>query len=349
MKRIAIGIPSYNESGNIAKITKIIDKGLYSYNLKGYDTVIVNCDNNSDDGTSDVFLSTETKCSKYSIINKKVGKGVNVLSFFKFCFTNEIDYAITLDADLISIQSNWIKKFLEPLLNEGFDYVTPIYKRSRYEGSTTNHFAFPIVYAVTGTPIRQPIAGDFAFNSKFIRLVSKYGYNNAVETYGIDIYMTLIAAANKLNIKQILLDKKIHNPSYNKIEGMFQQVLDATIFTLSVLRKEGKLGISKHTEINTRISMCRTRKFNHKKQAIGYLNKYKIDSINLENEWLRLLSLLINGEEVDKEYLFRVFMYRASLYWLRFERLSAYNCEEKVWDFAYKLLKKGGFYGKNNN
>lgn len=71
MKKIAVCIPSYNESNNIAKITKIIDEGLYRYNKDGFDTVIVNCDNNSEDNTSNIFLNTDTKCSKYSIVNKK--------------------------------------------------------------------------------------------------------------------------------------------------------------------------------------------------------------------------------------------------------------------------------------
>lgn len=44
------------------------------------------------------------------------------------------------------MQPIWIKRFLDPLIENGCDYVTPLYKRSRYEGSTTNHFAFPLIY-----------------------------------------------------------------------------------------------------------------------------------------------------------------------------------------------------------
>ena len=195
MKKIAVCIPSYNESHIISDTLRKIDYELSKY-LKNYEVIIINIDNNSPDGTSNIFKRIPTKCPKLSIITKEIGKGINIIEFFKYCKSNSIDYAVTVDADVKSLKPKWITKFLTKLIHENYDYVTPIYKRSRYEGSTTNHFAFPIVYAITGLPIRQPIAGDFAFNKKFIELVLNYPVNDSIKRYGIDIYMTLIAATN---------------------------------------------------------------------------------------------------------------------------------------------------------
>lgn len=187
-KKIAVCIPSFNESHIIKLTLKKVDQELKKYMAKGYEVIIVNIDNNSPDKTSNIFIETKTECPKSSIITYEGGKGTNVLRFFKYCQENTIDYAVTIDADVKSMKSNWISKFLKPLLNDNYDYITPIYMRSRYEGSTTNHFAFPLVYAITGKPIRQPIAGDFAFNKKFIDIIVNSPINNAVKHYGIDIF-----------------------------------------------------------------------------------------------------------------------------------------------------------------
>jgi len=45
-----VAIPSYNEADSIALPVKQADKGIGSY-FKDMNSVIVNCDNNSSDGT----------------------------------------------------------------------------------------------------------------------------------------------------------------------------------------------------------------------------------------------------------------------------------------------------------
>ena len=90
---------------------------------------------------------------------------------------------------VISMNDNWIHTFLDKLINEKFNYVVPSYKRSRFEGSTTNQFAYPILYALTGKRIRQPIGGDFAFDKNYIDYIIKQPYNDSIKKYGIDIYI----------------------------------------------------------------------------------------------------------------------------------------------------------------
>ena len=199
-KKIAICIPSYNEEDNIERVTKIIDEALFKYH--NYDIKIVLADSASIDNTIEIFKKIKTIHKKDVIRNKEKGKGNNLLSFFKYCDKENIDYALTLDADLKSLKNEWIYKYLDSMINEHYNYVVPIYERSRYEGSTTNHFAYPLVYAITGYNIRQPIAGDFGFDKEFIKMIVNKKYNDSIKRYGIDIYMTLNACINNLKINR---------------------------------------------------------------------------------------------------------------------------------------------------
>ncbi|MBU1089443.1 glycosyl transferase, partial [Patescibacteria group bacterium] len=74
-----IGIPSLNEAGNIAFVTRQIDRGLQKY-FPNYRAAIVNADNFSSDGTAEKFLATKTKTAKIYISTPQgiTGKGFNL-------------------------------------------------------------------------------------------------------------------------------------------------------------------------------------------------------------------------------------------------------------------------------
>ena len=50
-----VGIPSYNEAKTIGYVTRMAGEGLAQY-FPDAKSVIVNCDNNSPDGTKEAFL-----------------------------------------------------------------------------------------------------------------------------------------------------------------------------------------------------------------------------------------------------------------------------------------------------
>ena len=232
MDKIAICLPTYNEAKNIENITKQVDNSLSR--LNNYKSVIVNCDNTSPDETNKIFNLVKTKHKKVSILTSKIGKGQNIINFINYCEINKIDYAFTIDADLKSFEANWIPKMLNELIDDE-DFVCPLYKRSRYEGNTTNHFAVPVIYCLYSKIIRQPIGGDYAFNSRFINTFNYYEKTASIKKYGIDIFMLMCALQNNLKISQIELGHKIHASSVEKVEKIFLDVANAVKECITIL------------------------------------------------------------------------------------------------------------------
>jgi|AntAceMinimDraft_4_1070372.scaffolds.fasta_scaffold16892_4 glycosyltransferase involved in cell wall biosynthesis len=293
--KIAVCIPSLNEKDNIKNITQIIDQGLVDL-ISIYpdaQTEIINFDSNSSDGTPDIFISTETKSSKRSeIIKNAAGKGKNIIEFCRYAVENNIDYCLTIDSDIISATSDWVIKLIKPLINNDADYVTPIYERSRFEGSSTNHFTYPLVYAFTGNVIRQPIAGDFAFTKKIALAIyeNKIHENKSIQRYGIDIFMTLTAISVSGKIYQVDLGKKIHSPSFNKLEYMFPQIASSFLLTVSSVNFIHK-NIS---EVTTKSNILSNLQFLHKKSAQ-----------EMKNNALTILNAVSGLEWADLDLLLR--------------------------------------------
>ncbi len=235
---IIVGIPSYKESGNIAFVSKQVDKGLLKF-FPNKKCLIVNVDNDSPDGTKEAFLGAETITHKIYISTPRgvKGKGRNFHNLFKLSEKVGAKKVMVVDADLKSITPEWVNCFLSPLGKQKMDFVFPYYNRHPYDGTITNHICYPLIYGLLGKDIRQPIGGDFSFSSKLERYWMKKRWNEQIRNYGIDIFMTLNAILGNFKIGRADLGAKIHKPSAPKLDLMFSQVV-YTIFKILLDNKK---------------------------------------------------------------------------------------------------------------
>jgi hypothetical protein len=234
---IVVGIPSYKEADSISFPTDVVSRGLVQH-FPNKSSVIINMDNYSPDDTKKVFLNTPTKIPKVYISTPKgvKGKGNNFLNLFKAAVELRAKAVIVVDADLKSITPSWVRYLGEPLMGR-FDYVTPIYVRHKYDGTITNHIAYPLMRTLFGLRVRQPIGGDFGFSGKLARaFLSEKLWSDKIANFGIDIWMTTIAIARRFNVCQAFLGSpKVHrakDPAAD-LSVMFKQVV-STLFDLMI-------------------------------------------------------------------------------------------------------------------
>jgi len=233
---MAVCIPSYNEADSISYPTTQVDKGLVKY-FGDKSSVIINCDNNSPDNTKQAFLNTKTDAPKIYLSTPSGvrGKGNNLKNLFQKVVDLKVKSVLVVDADLKSITPEWIKHLGEPLFN-GFSYVAPLYVRHKYDGTITNGIAYPLTRTLYGRRVRQPIGGDFGFNGKLgkIYLKSK-AWNEAVASFGIDIWMTTLAINQRVRICQSFMGRpKIHRAKDpgSHLGPMFRQVVGTIFFMM---------------------------------------------------------------------------------------------------------------------
>ncbi len=232
---LIVGIPSYNEAELISYPTQMASEGLVKY-FGDKNSVIINCDNNSRDGTRDAFLKTPTEVPKIYISTPPgvKGKGNNIKNLFKKTLDLGAQAIIVLDADLQSITPRWVKNLGEPLF-EDFGFVAPLYVRHKYDGTITNNIAYPMTRCIYGRRVRQPIGGDFGFSGELAEIYAKQGgWSPAVAEFGIDIWMTTTAMCHDIPICQSFMGRpKIHKPKDpgESLGPMFLQVV-GTIFDI---------------------------------------------------------------------------------------------------------------------
>lgn len=121
MKAVII-LPTYNESGNIEKIIKILEDEVFP-KIKKYDMHILVADDSSPDGTADIVKELMKKYKNLHLnVGEKKGLGAAYVRAMTYSVDElKADVMFEMDADLFH-DPHKIPEFLEKI-DEGFDMV----------------------------------------------------------------------------------------------------------------------------------------------------------------------------------------------------------------------------------
>ncbi len=240
---LLIGIPSYNNARTIGHVVRAVMGGLAKYFPKER-AVIINSDGGSTDGTQDevrrvqiedyrAILTTHPVHPIHKIVTPYhgiPGKGSAFRVIFEAAIKLRAKACAVVDSDLRSITPEWVELLLRPIYEEGFDYVSPLYARHKFDGTITNSIVYPLTRALYGKRVRQPIGGDFGFSGKLAQFyLTQEVWETDVARFGIDIWMTTLAIAEGYKICQSYLGAKIHDAKDpgSDLGPMFTQVISS--------------------------------------------------------------------------------------------------------------------------
>jgi len=241
---IIVGIPSFNNARTIGHVVRAVQGGLAKY-FPDHKAVIVNSDGGSSDGTSDVVHNSSIDDFNAILLHHRVspvskivfpysgipGKGSAFRTIFEIAEVLVAKACAVVEIDLRSITPEWIELLLKPVLVGGYDYVSPLYHRHKFDGTITNSIVYPLTRALYGRRVRQPIGGDFGFSGSLAQYyLTKDVWQTDVARFGIDIWMTTTAIANGFKVTQSFLGAKIHDakdPGAD-LSSMLYQVVSAT-------------------------------------------------------------------------------------------------------------------------
>jgi glycosyltransferase involved in cell wall biosynthesis len=248
--QILCGIPCYNSQATVAHVVRAIETGLRRY-YPDIPSAIVILDSHSSDRTVEAGLSATTAHDQANLLIPRDapmparlvtrlegtrGKGNALRPLFTLAWATGARACATFDSDIRSIQPAWVEHLLGPVLEYGWDHVTPMYVRHRHDGTITNSIAYPLTASLYGMRIRQPIGGDFGFSGRLASFWAEQDdvWTTEVARFGIDIWMTTSAlAGGDFGVCQARLGSKIHDAKDpgRHLGPMFRQVV-GTLFRL---------------------------------------------------------------------------------------------------------------------
>lgn len=229
-----VGLPTRNEAKTIGAVAQVADEGLSAVCRAG-EGVIVLADNGSTDGTVERFLATPLRSRGDVVLSPGAGtgKGTNVLALAVRALELGAQRLILLDGDLRSARPDWIARLARATEGPQPRMALPVYRRNRYEATSTNQLVRPLLAAVYGAYLQQPIGGEFAFNRAFLEGAAEWPQPGSASLYGIDVWLTANALRHGLTPIEVPLGRKVHNSPFPKILHLPQQVLDALFHVIA--------------------------------------------------------------------------------------------------------------------
>ncbi len=233
---VVVGIPCFNSERTIAHVMKAASEGLSKY-CSGKALLLIVSDGGSTDYTREVAQKVKLArgVDKIVTIYRGVpGKGTSLRCVFEAALLVGAKACAVFDSDLRSITPEWVRAVVTPVVDQGYDFVSPFYIRHKYDATITNNIARSLTQALYGKRLRQPIGGDFGLSAKLIAFLTKEDvWETDVAKFGIDIWMTTVAICEGFKICEAFLGSKVHDPKdpSEHLAPMFRQVV-GTLFAM---------------------------------------------------------------------------------------------------------------------
>lgn len=245
---LLVGLPTFNQAAGVEAVTKAILTGLQD-SFPNHSLLIVNVDVGSHDGTSDVikrtvgnlvplavvqYLAEDRRVSSFSVnrlsYSGMPGREEAFRSLFAITERLQARACVIIDANVRSVASDWMTLLGQPVLEKDADYVAPIFRRRRYEGSLTNSLIAPLTRALYGKRVACQTGGGYGFSGRLASLyLQKDVWAGESARFGIDSWLTTIAAAEGCQIFQAFLGTKTQDekPAGADVAGVLAQAVGA--------------------------------------------------------------------------------------------------------------------------
>jgi len=236
---VLVGISTKDVERTIIHVMNVASMGIADY-FPGYRAALVVCDGFSHDRTRQLAELFELPSQMVKIVTEEegeVGKGSSIRTIFEIAVHCGASSVILLDGDLLSVRPEWVEHLGKPPLYGMVDLVVPYYVRHKYDGLITNNLAYPLTRALYGLCVRQPIGGEYGLSIELVKKLLSHPL--FPHHFGVDIFVTTVAAAEDLAVQETLLGVKIHESIMRYLDPrkllfpMFNEVV-GTMFDLMV-------------------------------------------------------------------------------------------------------------------
>jgi len=208
---IIIGLPTYNNGKTINYVVRSAYSGLLEF-FHNKNIQIVISDMGSTDKTVEVIFSLigrmgdKLKLMQYRR-NKRIGEAIK--DILVHGVENNAKAIVILDPGLPNIKPMWMYLLINKILSGEYDVIAPYYYKHEYEAMITNFVMYPIMSAIFGLRIRNPVAMDCSLSTAAARVILEEEklWSKYVTGLGIDVLMAVTAIIKELKIAQASLGK----------------------------------------------------------------------------------------------------------------------------------------------
>jgi hypothetical protein len=185
---LVIGVPARNEASTIARVGDYLERGAALVGEMAVTELVLGYQTSEDDtlaqwrDRSHRIRQRVLECERGA-----TGKGRNVKLIARHCVETEADLLL-VDADLRHYEPSNVARFVSAAYRDNLDFVLPLWCRQWGHGNSTNYLASPLLRALYGARVRQPLAGHMFIGRSLLQALN---IDALPDDYGVDIALTM--------------------------------------------------------------------------------------------------------------------------------------------------------------
>ena len=221
---ILVGLPTHNNAKTIGSIVQTIQSGILKW-FPRERAVIINADGGSRDGTPELVTGGSIDDVRpasnlyalrtlHAISTKYASSPASEVAFRTILAAAELLRAkacVVMSPESANIEPEWLSQLLRPIYRDGFDLVTPTYRRHKLEGLLITNLLYPMTRALYGLRIREAYSLEFGFSGRLgSQFLEQNVWTDGTEGSGVELRFTLAAITGRYRICQSFLGEKDH-------------------------------------------------------------------------------------------------------------------------------------------
>ena len=221
---VLVGVPTYNNAATVGQVVQTIRAGLLKY-FPRERAVIVNADGGSRDQTpelvrgasiNDLQHSTDLTALRtlHSISAEYAGgpaTGTALRTILASAELLRVSACAVVSPESTTIEPEWIERLLRPVYKGNFDFVTPLYRRHKFDGLLMRNLVYPMTRAFYGKQVHEPYAAEFSFSGQLAsHFLGQEIWTHEVGQTGTEIALTISAITGGFRLAQSFLGAKPH-------------------------------------------------------------------------------------------------------------------------------------------
>lgn len=240
---ILVGVPTFNNRETIERVASAIQVGLTKYFHRDR-CVLINPDGGSTDGTPELFKSASVSDFGMLLTANPLrtfhrlsapyhgipGKETALRSLFTAADLLHAKACAIFPPDSPSVTPEWVEAILRPIYREGYDFVSPVYQRRKFDGLLVRTLVSPAIAALYGARIREPVGSELGLSGRLAaHLLRQDVWDREITAFGLEIWMATTALVDSFRLCESFLGPKVQaTKQYGQdLAGTVRQVVGA--------------------------------------------------------------------------------------------------------------------------
>ena len=201
---VVVGIAACGERTFLAEAVEQVDREL-SAHYSGRSMALVCCDTNSNEALQRDFMQIHTKSPKIYLTgaNGDTGKGSHLMLLLEIAIELSSAAVVVISPERSLSMRHLVRNLCEPLF-QNYHFVAPLYLHRKYSGPFTSHLAYPLLRALYGRRVRQPLGEEFGFSGRMAHILHEAELRQPSGS-GTRVWMTTTAMRSKVALIQSFL------------------------------------------------------------------------------------------------------------------------------------------------